>query len=132
MFPPTDARRLLSFIQVPGPRWEAMSQQPLVGSWKRVGDLIFTSGITGEPGDHETQIKKVFEKMNVLLSESGSSLDTVIKVNVFLSDINDREKFLNQIWKEYFPSNPPLRTTVQVGFAQDVFVEIEVVAQATR
>jgi 2-iminobutanoate/2-iminopropanoate deaminase len=105
--------------------------QPLVGSYKRVGDLIFTSGITGEPGDHATQVKKVFEKMKSTLSESGSSLDSVIKVNVFLSDINDRERFLNQVWKEYFPKNPPLRTTVQVGFASDVFIEIEVIARAS-
>ena len=104
-----------------------MSEQ-LVAEYKNVGQFVFTSGITGEPGDPETQIRNIFRIAKNRLAQAGASMETVFKANVFLSDISLREKYLNPEWKKAFPKNPPLRTTVQVGFAEGIYAEIEFIA----
>lgn len=104
--------------------------EPLVSDYKKIGELVFTSGITGEPGDPETQIRNIMNIAKKRLTEAGASIETVFKANVFLSDISLREKYLNSEWKKTFPKNPPLRTTVQVGFAEGIYAEIEFVALA--
>lgn len=92
--------------------------------------MVFTSGVTGKPGDVPTQIRNVFQKLKTFLDEAGTSLDKVVKVNIYLSDLNYREQYLNQIWNEYFGAldSPPARTTVESGLGPDVYVEIEMVA----
>jgi len=102
--------------------------EKLVADFKKVGQFVFTSGITGEPGDPETKIRNIMRIARERLAEAGASMETVFKVNVFLSDISLREKYLNPEWKKAFPKNPPLRTTVQVGFAEGIYAEIEFVA----
>jgi enamine deaminase RidA (YjgF/YER057c/UK114 family) len=111
----------------PGSADYSMSEM-LVADFKKVGQFVFTSGITGEPGDPETQIRNIMKIAKERLAQAGASVETVFKVNVFLSDITLREKYLNQEWKKIFPNNPPLRTTVQVGFAEGIYAEIEFVA----
>jgi len=98
--------------------------------FKKVGDLVYTSGVTGKPGDVPVQIRSVFEKLGAVLLEAGTSLDKVVKATIYLSDLSYREKYLNQIWNEYFGNleSPPSRTTVEAGLGPDVFVEIEMVA----
>jgi len=93
-----------------------------------VGDLVFTSGMTGEPGDTDTQIRNTIEKLRAALEAHGSSLRNVIKGNVYLTDLNDREKYLNKIWKETFGERSPARTCVQAGLAPGIAVEIEFIA----
>jgi 2-iminobutanoate/2-iminopropanoate deaminase len=107
-----------------------MMSEQLVADYKKVGQFVFTSGITGEPGDPETQIRNIMRIARERLAQAGASMETVFKANVFLSDITLREKFLNAEWKKVFPKNPPLRTTVQVGFAPGIYAEIEFVALA--
>ncbi len=104
--------------------------EPIVSDYKKVGEFVFTSGITGEPGDPETQIRNIMNIAKERLAKAGASIETVFKVNVFLSDITLREKYLNAEWRKTFPRNPPLRTTVQVGFAEGIYAEIEFVALA--
>jgi 2-iminobutanoate/2-iminopropanoate deaminase len=108
-----------------------MSQQsPKMSRFKKVGNLVYTSGVTGKPGDVPAQIRNVFEKLKAVLQEAGSSFDKVIKVNIYLSDLNYREQYLNQIWNDYFGNleSPPSRTTVESGLGSEVYVEIEMVA----
>jgi len=93
-----------------------------------VGNLVYTSGMIGGSGDTETQIRKIFEDLKKVLEEAGTSLKNVVKATVYLTDLSDREKYLNKIWKEIFPKNAPARTTIQVGLAGDTKVEIELVA----
>jgi enamine deaminase RidA (YjgF/YER057c/UK114 family) len=90
--------------------------------------LIFTSGVTSPNGDTGAQIDGCFEKLRAVLAEAGSNFDKVIKVTVYLATLEDREKYLNRIWKETFPTNPPSRTTIQAGLGPNVKVEIEMVA----
>lgn len=98
-----------------------------ISRYKTVGDLIFLSGITSNTGDAPTQMRGCFEKIKETLTEAGGSMESVLTATVYLSDLSDREKHFNAIWKEYFPTNPPTRTTVQVGIGQ-CKVEITVVA----
>ena len=93
-----------------------------------VGNLVFTSGITGRPGDVETQIRNTLNKLKSILEAAGTSFENVVKATVYLADLNDRERYLNKIWQETFPKNPPARTCIQAGLAPGTFVEIEMVA----
>jgi len=93
-----------------------------------VGNLVFTAGMTGGSGDTETQIRNTFQRLKEVLEKAGTSLENVVKATVYLTDLSDREKYLNKIWKEMFPENPPARTCIQVGLAGDTKVEIEMIA----
>lgn len=104
-----------------------MSKRVIPGA-NIVGNLVFTSGMTGSPGDVETQIRNTLKKLKSVLEGAGTSFENVVKGTVYLADLNDREGYLNKIWKETFPENPPSRTCVQVGLAPGDFVEIELVA----
>jgi len=92
------------------------------------GNIVFTCGMTGEPGDVKTQIKKTLDKLKTVLESNGTSFDHVVKATVYLADLRDRERYLNDIWRETFSKNPPARTCVQAGLAPGVAVEIELIA----
>jgi len=98
--------------------------------FRKIGNVIYTSGVTAKPGDVPTQIRNTFEKLKAVLEEAGSSFEKVAKVNIYLSNLSYRELYLNTIWNEYFGNldSPPSRTTVEAGLGLDVFVEIEMVA----
>jgi 2-iminobutanoate/2-iminopropanoate deaminase len=103
-----------------------------IAKYRKVGDLIYTSGVTGKPGDVPTQIRNCFEKLKGVLQEAGSGFEYVVKVTIYLTDLSDREKYLNEIWDEYFGEDPPGRTTVEAGLGPDTYVEIEMVASSPR
>jgi enamine deaminase RidA (YjgF/YER057c/UK114 family) len=58
-------------------------------------------------------------------------MKNIVAAVVYLTDINDRPKYFNPIWREYFPEDPPTRTCVQVGLAPPATVEVTVVAKIT-
>jgi 2-iminobutanoate/2-iminopropanoate deaminase len=99
------------------------------------GNLLFCSGqipltTTGDfvDGDIVAQTHQVFANLKGLLAAAGSSLDQVIKATVFLADMGEFAA-MNQVYAEYFTSNPPARSTVQVArLPRDARVEIEVIA----
>ena len=102
--------------------------KPLISRAVKAGNLIFLSGMTGEGDDTETQIRSIFEKVRETLEEAGSSMGNVVAATVYLTDLDDRPKYLNPIWREMFPDNPPTRTTVQAGLSPPMTVEITVTA----
>jgi len=104
-----------------------MSKKVIPGA-NIVGNLVFTSGMTGRPGDVETQIRNTLKKLQATLESAGTTFENVVKATVYLADLKDRERYLNKIWRETFPENPPSRTCIQVGLAPDDLVEIELVA----
>ncbi len=102
----------------------------------KTGNLVFTSGqipldpSTGEvvTGDIKAQAKQVLENLQAVLSEAGASLENVVKTTVFIADMNDFAA-INQVYAEYFTSNFPARSCVQVArLPKDVGVEIEAIA----
>jgi 2-aminomuconate deaminase len=115
---------------------------------KKVGNLLFLSGIgprqKGEkkiPGveqdekgniisyDIETQCHSVFKNVRTVLEESGSSWDKIIDVTVFLTNMKADFPAYNKLWAEYFASNPPCRTTVEIkSLPTPIAIELKVIA----
>ncbi len=102
----------------------------------RLDNLIFTSGMTARDpktrqligGDIEKQTERIILNLKAILEAAGSSLEKVVKVTVFLTDINDFEG-MNRIYRRFFPKDPPARSTVEVSnLAVDARVEIEMIA----
>lgn len=102
----------------------------------RTGDFVFTSGSlgvevqTGEfaPGGVEAETRQALENLKRILIAGGSSLDQVVKTTVFLRDMGDFAK-MNAVYAEFFPVNPPARSTIQVAaLPKNAAVEIEAIA----
>ncbi len=101
----------------------------------RYGDLIFTSGqipidsATGEfvGGSIENQTRRVLDNISAILDASGSSLSHVLKVTVFLTDVADFQAF-NGVYREYFGTHLPARSTFRVELAGPFGLEIEALA----
>jgi enamine deaminase RidA (YjgF/YER057c/UK114 family) len=108
-----------------------MSNQPLISSYRRSGNIIYSAGVTSTAGDPEGQVRACFTQLENVLKDAGAGWKDVLKVNIYLVDLNDRERYLNKVWREYFPTNPPARTTVQAGLAPPVIIEMELVAVVT-
>lgn len=102
---------------------------------QEVGSFIFTSGqiplnTQGEvvQGGIEAQTRQVIENLKAVLEEAGSGLDDIIKVTVFIRDMNDFAK-LNEVYGEYFGRSRPARSCVEVSrLPKDVSVEMECIA----
>jgi 2-iminobutanoate/2-iminopropanoate deaminase len=103
----------------------------------RSGSLVFVSGqIPLDPetgvmvdGDIAVQTHRVFRNLAAILEAAGSSLDRVVRVGVFLSDMNDFAA-MNDVYATYFSSPAPARATIQAArLPKDARIEIEVVAQ---
>jgi 2-iminobutanoate/2-iminopropanoate deaminase len=103
----------------------------------QAGPLLYLSGMisidpeTGEPklGTVASETRQILQNMSHLLASNGVSLDRVVKVNVFLHDMLEFDA-MNRVFREYFPKDPPARTTCGVQLGMGVKVEIECVAVA--
>ena len=104
----------------------------------KAGNLIFTAGQVGlDPttgklveGGLEVQARRVMENLKAVLAGAGTDLSRVVKSTVFLADIADFASF-NNIYAEYFPSDPPARSAFQVAaLPLGARVEIEMIALA--
>ena len=74
------------------------------------------------------QAKQVMKNLSEVLEAAGSSFDKVIKCSIFLDDMGDFGG-VNEVYGEYFPSNPPARETVAVDtLPKSVLVEIGCIA----
>lgn len=79
-------------------------------------------------GDIKVQTRQVLRNLEAILHAGGASPKSVIKTTVFLKDMNDFAA-MNEVYAEFFPADPPARTTVEVSrLPRDVRVEIEAVA----
>lgn len=99
-------------------------------------NLIFTAGQVGlDPatmelveGGIEAQTRQVLTNLRHVLERADSGLNFVVKTTVFLQDMNDFAR-MNAVYAEFFPENPPARSTVQVaGLPKGALVEIECIA----
>jgi 2-iminobutanoate/2-iminopropanoate deaminase len=100
------------------------------------GDWIFASGQLGNDprtgalaeGGIAAQTRQVCEHLKAIFETGGSSLANVVKVTIYMVDLADLPE-MNAVFSEYFPKDPPARTTFQcaalVGGAR---VEIEAIA----
>ena len=99
----------------------------------RIEGLIFTAGQVGlDPatmelveGGVEGQTRQVLTNLQHVLESADSGLNFVVKTTVFLQDMGDFAR-MNVIYAEFFPENPPARSTVQVAaLPKGALVEID-------
>lgn len=85
------------------------------------------------PNDAKIQTEVVFSRISDILQEAGMSMDNVVKVQIFVKDIND-SKIVSKIRDDVFRSSYPASTLVEVSnFVKDgCCVEIEVTAAKIR
>ena len=97
--------------------------------------LIFTSGqlpLDPETGELEMDIKKAtkraLENIKAIVEEGGSSVDKIVKCNVFLDDVNDFADF-NEVYEEFFGDHKPARSALEVAnIPKGAVIEIEAIA----
>lgn len=98
--------------------------------------FVFTAGqiplIPGtsdlRDGGIQAQTRQSLNNVKGVLEAAGSGMDKVVKTTVFLADINDFAEF-NAVYSEFFPENPPARSTVGAGgLPVGALVEIEALA----
>jgi 2-iminobutanoate/2-iminopropanoate deaminase len=88
----------------------------------QAGPFLFVSGQgsidpqTGKvlPGDIESEITRTLDNLELVLEDSGSSLEEVVSVTVFLRDMG-KFNTMNEIYRRYFAKNPPTRTCIGVS-----------------
>ena len=102
----------------------------------RAGDFVFVSGqppmdpVAGLPivGDIQAQTRQTLENVKAVLEAAGTSLDKVVKSTVYCSNSAYFGK-VNEIYREFFPHDPPARTFVTVGsWPGAIDIEIECIA----
>ena len=103
----------------------------------RIGDLLYLSGTAGYDRDKgalagpdiQSQARQAMVNLGRVLEAAGSSWDKVVKVNCFLVHAARDFAGWNAVWKEYFPANPPARTTVGGDIAMEgALIEVELIA----
>lgn len=101
----------------------------------RFGNILFVSGFTphDEAGnliggdDVAAQARQVHENLKKILTQAGATFADILKVTVFLTDINDRAK-INPVRQEYFGSAKPASTLVQISALALPGMKIEIEA----
>ncbi len=94
------------------------------------GDMVFLSGIGAHfKGDIKAHTTHVLDQLEARLKDAGSSMEKVLKVNVYLNDIKDYAG-MNEVFKGKFGMEPPVRTTIAAagGIPGDSLVEIDCIA----
>lgn len=98
--------------------------------------FVFLAGQVGDaPGQHgavpggiKAETRAMLENVGRLLTASGLTFADVVKATVYLRDFGDFAA-MNEVYREFFPVDPPTRATVGVtALAADYAVEIEVIA----
>ncbi len=103
---------------------------PLFSGSTKLGNLVFVAGKGyHKEGDIKVHTDEVLKELEKELIKAGSSMEKVLKVSVFLHDLNDY-KGMNEVYKGRFGAKPPVRTTVAVygGVPGDSLVEMDCIA----
>ncbi|MBL8209560.1 MAG: RidA family protein [Bryobacterales bacterium] len=103
---------------------------PLFSGSVSYGNLLFIAGIGAHfKGDIKAHTKHVLDEIQKRLEAAGSSMDKVLKCNVYLNDLKDYKE-MNEAFLGRFGSEPPVRTTIAAagGIPGDSLVEIDVIA----
>ena len=106
-----------------GPYSQAITAGPFVFVAGQVPMNVATGKKEGSIAD---QTRTCIGNIKAILEQAGSSLGSIVKSNVYLSDIGDFGA-MNEVYKEMIPSPCPARTTVAT-MLRGILVEIEVIA----
>lgn len=104
---------------------------PLFSGATKFNNMIFIAGKGAHfAGDIKAHTDHVLKELEKELLAAGSSMEKVLKVNVYLDDIKDYKE-MNEVYKGRFGAKPPVRTTVAVakgGVPGDSLVEMDCIA----
>ncbi|TMK39099.1 MAG: RidA family protein [Actinobacteria bacterium] len=119
--------------------WSWQDQFGFSQAWRVDGaqSAMFASGqvamsaegqVVGE-GDFETQARQAFENLQTVLQQAGASLDAVVKLTVYLTDITKLRDY-TRIKAEFMTGNPPASTAIGVAALAlpQLMIEIEAIA----
>jgi enamine deaminase RidA (YjgF/YER057c/UK114 family) len=102
---------------------------PLFNGAVSYGNLLFIAGKGAHyKGDIKQHTKTVLDEIEKELVNAGSSMDKVLKCNVYLADSKDYQA-MNEVFRGRFGAEPPVRTTIAAAWIPgDSLVEIDVIA----
>lgn len=108
---------------------KAPEKTPLFSPAVSYGNLLFLSGVGAHfEGDIKAHTKHVLDEIEKNLEACGSSMNKVLKAQVYLADLKDYQD-MNEVFQGRFGPEPPVRTTVSVaGVPGKSLVEIDVIA----
>lgn len=107
---------------------------PLFSGSTTMGNLVFIAGKGAHfEGDIKAHTDHVLKELETELTKAGSSMEKVLKVNVYLADLNDY-KAMNEVFRGRFGPNPPVRTTVATygGVPGNSLVEMDCIAYINK
>lgn len=103
----------------------------------KADNLLFIKGMTARDkegnivgeGDIKVQTRQIFENMKIILEAAGGTLDNIVKMTLFVTDIN-QFKEIHEVRSEYFIQDYPASTMVQVSrlASENLLIEIEAIA----
>ncbi len=79
-----------------------------------------------ELGDIRSETRRTLRNIQAILEAAGSSFADVVRMGVFLADLNEFEA-MNEVFREFFPEGPPARTTIGCNLPE-IKVEIDCIA----
>jgi 2-iminobutanoate/2-iminopropanoate deaminase len=125
----SEGKKIVSTDKAPkaiGPYSQAICTENMVYTAGQIGLDPATMEIV--KGGIEAETRQVLTNLKHVIESAGSGLKFVVKTLVFLQDMNDFAK-MNAVYAEFFPENPPARSTVQAAaLPRGALVEIECVA----
>ena len=103
-----------------------------------VGDTLYISGHLGQdpaarrvvPGGIEAETRQIMTYIRGVLEEAGMGFEDVVSVNAYMTNLDEFPKF-NEVYRRYFPKDPPARTTVGVA-SLNIGARIELQMVAVR
>jgi len=116
-----------------GPRPRGVYSQAIVS-----GGFVFVAGQasidpltnTLELGDIKAETRRTLDNLHAILLAAGSSLREVVRIGVYLADLNDFEA-MNEVFRKYFPEDPPARTTIGANLPK-IKIEIDCIARLKK
>lgn len=83
-----------------------------------------------ELGDIKSETRRTLQNVRAILEAAGSSLEDAVRMGVFLADLKDFQA-MNEVFKEFFPEDPPARTTVGCTLPR-IKIEIDCIARLSQ
>ena len=117
---------------------ESLEMPPALGPYSqgaRVGNLLFVSGQaglnpdTGEVAgpDFKAQERQAFENLRAVLAAANCGMDDVVKTTCWVANAAFFKEF-NELYAEFFPNDPPTRSTPIVALPKGLLFSIECIA----
>jgi len=124
-------RKVIRTLNAPRPRGP-YSQAVVAGGFVFVAGQIPANRETNELelGDIRAQTRLTLENVRAVLEGAGSSLRDIVRVGVFLADLNDFAA-MNEVYETFFPVDPPARSTVGAQLPK-IKIEIDCIAQVSK